>query len=307
MPKPTQQPDSKQRQGLIISYFGSSVAVEADDGQVIPCQLHRNQALPVVGDRVEWQLTAEHQGTVTRILPRRSELMRGDAHQHMQILAANVDCLVIVMAPPPVFSEYLLDRYLLAAELLQITPLIVLNKIDLLDADARATVLAQLQPYAHIPYPILLTSVVSHEGLAQLSAALQHKTAVLVGPSGVGKSSIIATYNKDVVIRTADVSAKGAGKHTTTATRLYHLPGNIHLIDSPGVREFSLWSVSKEAVLQGFKEFAPFLTGCKFRNCQHLVEPGCAVRVAVTAGHISASRYANYQTLVKEMTQKPSY
>jgi ribosome biogenesis GTPase len=128
---------------------------------------------------------------------------------------------------------------------------------------------------------------------------LQDKTSVLVGPSGVGKSSIIANFAKQD-IRVNDVSAKGAGKHTTTATRLYHLPNGGKLVDSPGVRDFALWPVSQSELLQGFKEFNAFLTGCKFRDCVHTVEPGCAVQAAVASGKISPHRFASYQALMKE-------
>lgn len=288
------------QQGLVISYFGSSVAVEADDGQVFQCHLRRNQALPVVGDRVEWQPESGNVGVITAIAPRRSLLARGDARGEQKPIAANLDLLVIVMSPPPIFSEYLIDRYLVAAELLTIQPIIVLNKADLLDDSSRQATLDKLTPYRQIPYVVVLSSVISEGGLRELSAELNDKTAVLVGPSGVGKSSIIAALSLGETIRIGDVTARGTGKHTTTATRLYHLPQGGKLIDSPGVREFTLWPVSKQDVLHGFKEFAHFLTGCKFRDCQHLAEPGCAVQAALTAGKISPQRYMSYQELMKQ-------
>jgi ribosome biogenesis GTPase len=290
-----------EQHGLVISYFGSSVAVETETGKVVQCQLHRNQELPVVGDHVYWQMETAETGVVTRIEPRHSLLSRGDHHGKLKPIAANVDIIAIIMAPAPIFSEYLVDRYLIAAELLQIQPLIVLNKIDLLDQAASLLAEQRLLPYQHIPYPVILSSVVNQQGLQTLANALQDKTAVLVGPSGVGKSSIISALTGGKVIRTGDVSAKGAGKHTTTATRLYHLPQGGCLIDSPGVREFNLWSVSKQDILQGFKEFQPFLSGCKFRDCQHLVEPGCQVQAAVKAGKLSEKRYTSYQTLIKKI------
>ena len=287
------------RQGLVISYFGNSVAVEADDGQVFQCHLRRNQELPVVGDRVRWQLEKGDTGTIIEILPRKSQLVRGDSKGKSKVIAANVDVIAIVMAPPPIFSEYLVDRYLVAAELLNIHPVLVLNKVDLLDASTLKSTNERLDTYRQIPYPVILSSIYTQDGLSELSQHLNGKTAVLVGPSGVGKSSIIsALANLD--IRTGDVSAKGAGKHTTTATRLYHLPEGGHLIDSPGVREFNLWQVNKQDVLRGFKEFQQALSGCKFRDCQHLVEPGCAVQEAVAHGKISSNRFMSYQELMKQ-------
>lgn len=295
----TEKHPASERQGLVISYFGSSVAVEADDGQVFQCHLRRNQDLPVVGDKVSWQLEKDDTGLILAIQPRRSLLSRGEGgHGKLKPIAANIDAIVIVMAPPPILSEYLLDRYLVASELLGVPPVIVLNKSDLLTDATRDDALARLQPYKHIPYDVAVSSTVSSQGLVELDALLKNKTGVLVGPSGVGKSSIIAALGGEF-IKVGDVTAKGAGKHTTTATRLYHLPCGGSLIDSPGVREFNLWPVSKQEILRGFKEFAE-LSGCKFRDCQHLVEPGCAVQAAAASGKISPQRWANYQALMKE-------
>lgn len=289
--------------GLVISYFGNSVAVEAASGQVFQCHLRRNQELPLVGDRVIWQLEQDNTGIVLAIEPRRSLLARGhergDGQGKMKAIAANVDAMIIVMAPPPGFSEHLIDRYLIAAEILDLQPIIVLNKIDLLDEKLRQAAADRLAPYRQVGYTAVLISALTEEGLLDLAALLKNKTSVLVGPSGVGKSSIITDFVKQD-IRTQVVSAKGAGKHTTTATRLYHLPNGGHLIDSPGVRDFSLWSVSEEEVLKGFKEFQVFMTGCKFRDCKHTVEPGCAVQKALADGKISAARHASYQAFMKE-------
>lgn len=210
--------------------------------------------------------------------------------------------------PPPIFSEYLLDRYLVAAELLHITPLLVLNKMDLVDQASHQALINRLAPYRDIPYELLLTSVRSGEGLSALNTSLHQKTAVLVGTSGVGKSSLIAALAPDEAVRVGEVSAKGAGKHTTTATRLYHLPQGGALIDSPGVREFNLWPITPAEVLQGFKEFRTFMNeGCKFRDCHHLVEPGCEIQSAVAMGKISEQRFASYQTLLKEAQAYKKY
>lgn len=287
-------------QGLVVSYFGNSVAVEADDGQVFQCHLKRNQALPVVGDRVQWQPDKAETGKIIAVEPRRSVLGRGDGRGQMKPIAANVDLILIVMAPPPIFSEYLVDRYLVAAELLNIPALLVLNKADLLDDGSRAAALERLALYQKIPYPVVLTSIYNEASLVELAAALHGKSAVLVGPSGVGKSSLISHLVGGEEIRIGDVSARGAGKHTTTATRLYHLPAGGSLIDSPGVREFNLWPVTREEIWQGFKEFQQFETGCKFRDCRHLAEPGCSVQDAINGGKIRPERYKSYLELLKQ-------
>jgi ribosome biogenesis GTPase len=276
------------------------VAVEAADGQVFHCHLHRNQAPPVVGDEVLWQLANEHTGTILQIKPRKTVLMRGTARgSGAKAIAANLDIMAVVMSPP-LFSAYLVDRYLAAAELLHIGPLLVLNKADLLNETNRASSLAQLAPYRNVPYPVVLSSIHLEDGLQDLRAALRGKSAVLVGPSGVGKSSIIAALGSAETIRVNAVSLKGAGKHTTTATRLYHLPQGTCLIDSPGVREFTLWPIGPKEVLQGFKEFSAYVKGCKFRDCMHMLEPDCAVQAAVLHGKIDKTRYASYQKLMKE-------
>ncbi|SRR5579883_763659 len=303
MQKVNENNQASIRSGLVISYFGNSVAVEAEDGQVFQCHLRRNQELPVVGDTVHWQLETGNTGTITAITPRRSLLSRGDGRGRAKPIAANLDIMMIVMAPPPIFSEYLVDRYLVAAELLRMQPMIVMNKSDLLTEATRPAAEKCLEAYRHIPYPVVLSSIYLKEGLRALAEQLQGKTSVLIGPSGVGKSSIIAMLTEGESIRIGDVSSKGAGKHTTTATRLYHLPQGGNLIDSPGVREFNLWRISPQEVLRGFREFEPFLSGCKFRDCRHVAEPDCAVRMAIDHGKISPQRYASYQELMKEANE----
>lgn len=308
MQKPNEKTHGPLQPGLVISYFGSSVAVETPDGQVFQCHLRRNQELPVVGDTVQWQLDENSQtGIIASIDPRRSELARGDGHGKAKPIAANIDVLVIVMAPAPIFSEYLVDRYLVAAELLKIEPILVLNKVDLLSNADREKAIARLQPFIQIPYPVLLTSLITQEGMPELDAYLQGKTAVLVGPSGVGKSSIISSFTQGESIKIGEVSPKGAGKHTTTATKLYHLHHGGRLVDSPGVREFTLWNIEKPQVLQGFKEFQSYLGGCKFRDCQHMAEPGCLVREALESGKISPHRYESYQMLMKAAGEIDKY
>ncbi len=295
-----QKDNQTSQSGLIVSYFGNSVAVEAEDGQIFQCYLHRNQELPVVGDKVTWTLERGEQGIITTILPRHSLLVRGGPHGQTKPLAANVDLIMIVMAPPPIFSSYLVDRYLAAAELQHISPMLVLNKKDLLQEAALDEAKKALAVYADIGCPVVLTSIYMKDTIQTLADMIKQKTAVLVGPSGVGKSSLITALGSEAAIRIGDVSTKGAGKHTTTATRLYHLPQGGYLIDSPGVREFNLWSINKQEIFQCFREFQPFLHQCQFRDCDHMSEPGCVVQAAVADGKIHAERYASYQTFMKQ-------
>jgi len=291
---------SEKQQGLVVAYFGERVDVEIEDGAIISCHLHRNQEIPVVGDRIFWQREDSESGTVTDILPRYSLLTRPDSRGRLKPAAANIDVIVVVMALPVFYSEYLIDRYIVAAELLKIKPILVLNKIDLFTPELEVAMQQRLAIYRNLDYAVILSSTYMQEGLHDFSDFIQNKTGILVGPSGVGKSSIIAALVKGKPIRVGEVSVSGAGKHTTTTTRLYHLPSSGYLIDSPGIREFNLWQVTREEVLRGFVEFRQFASECRFRNCRHLAEPGCAVQQAVEQGDICLERFESYQRLVAE-------
>jgi ribosome biogenesis GTPase len=204
------------------------------------------------------------------------------------------------MSPLPLFSHYLVNRYLIAANILNLKTVLLINKADLLEEADQEKAKQCLSVYQPICDGGFLSSIYQVEGLKELTDYLQNKTAVLVGPSGVGKSSIISKLSVDSDIAVKAVSAKGIGKHTTTATRLYHLPNGGKLIDSPGVREFNLWPVSPQTIVNSFKEFKEFASGCKFRDCTHLSEPGCRVIEAKDTGEISQERYDNYVLLLKE-------
>ena len=214
-------------------------------------------------------------------------------------MAANIDQVVVVIASKPSFEYGMLDRYLAAAELIGATPVIVVNKADLLDADSRAKLEQRLSVYREIGYPLLFTSTRSNAALVELHRQLKAHTSILVGQSGVGKSSLVQALLPDLDIRIGTLSqVTGLGRHTTTVAMLYHLPDGGNLIDSPGVRDFTLGSVEVEKLASGFREFTPYLGQCRFHNCRHLSEPGCAVQDAARAGAISKLRLENYQQLV---------
>lgn len=289
-----------EREGLLVAHFGAVAEVENENGQIIRCHIRKNLEPIITGDRVLWLPEDEETGIIVDYLPRRSLMSRPEGKNKLKLLAANVDVLLIVCAPQGL-SEYLIDRYIIAAENLQIKPVIVLNKMDLLDETNSADIKSRLGIYEKIGYPVIYSSIYLSDGLSVLAKFLQEKNAVLVGASGVGKSSIISSFIPDQIIKVGETSNKGSGKHTTTMTRLYHLPTGGNLIDSPGMREFNLWHMKKENILEGFIEFQPFINQCKFSDCQHAKEPGCALIQAVNENKIPAIRLASYHEIVSHL------
>ncbi|MFB0954867.1 MAG: small ribosomal subunit biogenesis GTPase RsgA, partial [Aeromonadaceae bacterium] len=208
------------------------------------------------------------------------------------------DQIVIVSAVMPEFSTNLVDRYLVAAETMEIPPLLVLNKIDMLTPEARELLKSQLDQYRQIGYEVLLVSCESREGMDELQARLKDKINVFVGQSGVGKSTLVNSLMPEAAALTGEISdVSGLGQHTTTTARLYHFPSGGILIDSPGIREFALWHLEAERVTWCFVEFRRYLGGCKFRDCTHGDDPGCLIRQAVEQGEISHERYQNYHRI----------
>lgn len=293
--------DGSEREGLLIAHFGSSAEIEDETGKIIHCHIRKNLEPVITGDRVLWQIEQKDEGVIVGCVPRKSLLAHPGKHGRSKPVAANIDALIIVAAPATL-SEHLLDRYLIAAENLKIPPLILLNKMDLLPQFPNIE--KRLAVYEDIGYHILYSSAHTKHGLAALSKFLQDKTCVLVGASGVGKSSLIDSFIPNHAIAIGETSAKGLGKHTTTSTRLYHLDHGGNIIDSPGVREFGLWNATAEEITNGFAEFKKYLGHCKFRDCHHLKEPGCALKQAVIDGGINAVRFESYLKMMSEHSTK---
>jgi len=287
--------------GLLITSAGAIGEIENDAGEIFRCHIRKNSQPVITGDRVAWELTADGTGIITGLLPRESLLFRPENKHKNKLIAANVDYLIIVNGPPPIFSSEMLDRYLIAAQQTNITPIILLNKIDLMDESTKKSMDEMLNIYQEAGYKVLHSSIHLPDLINQLTSFLNNKSAVLVGQSGVGKSSLIKILTQQTNIRTGDVSNSGLGKHTTTVTRLYHLPNQGKIIDSPGVREFGLWHVAPNEVQNGFLEFKNFFGECKFRNCLHINEPNCAIKDAVIAGKISPHRLKNYEKIVASL------
>ena len=284
-------------EGLVVAAYGKRYSVELNDGRQISCVTRGKKNDLACGDQVQIKLTDANEGVVESFLARTNLLYRSNAYRS-KMLAANVTQIVIVLATTPSFYEELLNRCLIAAEAAGIRALIVLNKCDLADS---TDALKLLQRYTDLGYQVLPLS--AKQDVSPLRQWLQSNTSVLVGQSGMGKSTIVNALLPDLNVRTREVSeVLDSGKHTTTAAHLYHLDADCHLIDSPGLQEFGLNHLSIEQLEHAFVEFRPYLGKCRFSNCRHLKEPDCAISQAVADGKMSSERLAYYQGLVGELS-----
>lgn len=279
-------------QGLVVSAYGKRYEVQIEDKSRISCVTRGKKTDLACGDIVTIKLTDKAEGVVESSAPRTTLLYRSSAIKS-KTLAANVTQIVIVLATQPSFYEALLNRCLVAAEAAKIKPLIVLNKCDLGDTTAAK---AKLNGYEALGYQVLYLS--AKQDISALRPYLSHHQSVLVGQSGMGKSTIINALLPNQHVRTQIMSeALDSGKHTTTATHLYAIDADSALIDSPGLQEFGLHHLTQEQIEHAFVEFRPYLGKCRFNDCKHIHEPDCAVLNAVAAGIISESRLKFYHEL----------
>ena len=289
------------QKGLVVASYGKRYGVELEDGTQISCVTRGKKNDLACGDHVDIKLTDKHEGVVEALHERTSLLFRSNAFR-TKTLAASVTQVVIVLATMPSFYEALLNRCLIAAEAAGIKVLIVLNKCDLKDP---TSTLAQLKTYQDLGYPVQALS--AKQDIAPLKDWLKNQVSVLVGQSGMGKSTIVNALLPESMVRTQEISdVLDSGKHTTTAAHLYHLDSESDLIDSPGLQEFGLNHLGLEQLEYAFIEFRPYLGKCRFNNCKHIHEPDCAVMNAVNAGKISSTRLASYQELSQEI-DRPEY
>ncbi|MCK5002061.1 MAG: small ribosomal subunit biogenesis GTPase RsgA [Gammaproteobacteria bacterium] len=288
--------------GLVVSHHGRKLVVETEDNKRYDCKLRQNLGDIACGDSVVIQIDKKDHGVVVAVNERKNLLEKTGFAGLAKTVAANIGQVVIVCSVEPEPNDYLIDRYLTAAENLPAEALIVINKIDLLNNENKLVIDTIKETYKNIGYRLIETSIKKDAGLNELKEALQNTTSILVGLSGVGKSSLVKMLLPDIDIRIGEIStASKEGKHTTTVSSLYHLPDGGALIDSPGVRDFTPWNRDKEDIVNGFIELKPYQGHCKFSNCTHTTEPGCAITEALEKGELSQQRVNSFKKMLEDL------
>ena len=286
--------------GLILVSYGTGGMAELADGRRVECSYRRSIGRPFCGDRVAIEDADGNTRVVSEILPRKNVFVRAGNRQQKQVVAANLDQVLIVIAPAPEPNRDLVERYLVAVHSLGIEPLIVVNKAELLGEQGEGP-LARLGEYSELGYGVVETSCKGAPGIDALIPLLENQTSILVGQSGVGKSSLVNALLPDHDLQTGELSrATGKGTHTTTTTIMYTLPCSGRLIDSPGVWEYGLWEMNENELAAGFPEIQSRAGGCRFNDCKHGSEPDCSVRQAVESGEIREWRYQSYLRLLEQ-------
>ena len=288
--------------GLVIKRYSRHASVEDNSRNLIHCSIRPNIDSLVSGDKVVWQSEGKDQGVIVSRYPRQTLLGRPNKQGIIKPIAANITQVMIVIAPKPEISWSLLDSYLVMAEHLNLLASIVLNKVDLIQDALKESFIHQ---YGSLGYPLIFTRHDEENGFHQLQRALKDQTSVFVGQSGVGKSSIIQKLLPNITnIQTQAISDQSElGRHTTSNSCLYHLPEGGALIDSPGVREFGLWHMPSAEIAWGYRDFRPYISECKFRNCNHRTDLGCALLSAVNNGLVTRHRYSNYVTIASQLAK----
>ena len=294
--------DEKIYSGRIVTHYGNQLEVEILsgplEGTTQRCHQRSSMTPLVTGDLITWKPDSMHTGIVMSQTDRSNVFGRYDGEGRFKPLASNLDCVLVVIAATPKAYLNLVDRYLVAIRKLELDAFILLNKVDLIDKNKDQSLQRMIQIYSDLGYPILKVSAKSRFGFEALEKQLAGLTTVLVGQSGVGKSSLINQLGSYELAKVGNLSKnKYKGTHTTTTSRLYHLE-NFDLIDSPGIREYGLTKVTKQEVLNGFPEIQSLASYCKFRNCSHRSEPSCAIREGLKSGAIFQERLDSYQNIL---------
>ena len=286
--------------GRIIVNYGNNQVIEDANGSLLRSVARRRLKQLVCGDAIEWSPSGDNEAVIEALKPRKTALYRVDGSNTQRPLVANINQIVIEAALEPALDTFLIDKYTVAAELANTVPMIVINKADLLTDADRTALQPLVDEYESLGYRVLFTSALENTGIDAFAAQLEGKASILVGQSGVGKSSLVKRLLPDLDIVIGKLSdASGLGKHTTSTTTLYPLPAGGSLVDSPGVRDFRLGEVEAIELQNGFIEFRPWLGHCKFNDCRHLDEPGCAITQALENGEIPERRMQSYRRLLE--------
>ncbi|MCG2634729.1 MAG: small ribosomal subunit biogenesis GTPase RsgA [Gammaproteobacteria bacterium] len=289
-----------EQPGTVVARFGAAVEVEGGDGLAHYCFQRQNLPGLVTGDQVTWRLAPDGRGVVVALTPRRTELTR-PTRSRPRAIAANIDQLLIVFAPEPAPEPDLIDRYLVSAGIAGMDAKLLLNKSDLLDETQTSWFDQLLELYRGIGYDCLQLSVRQRIGIEQMRKLCEGQTSIVVGQSGVGKSSLISALEPNLPVAVGAISeVTGFGRHTTSTPRLYHLVSGGDLIDSPGVRRFGLHVTDPALIGPQFPELAPYLGRCRFRDCSHGKEPDCALLQAVDQGAVDPRRLQSYLQMVAD-------
>ncbi len=290
------------QQGIIIAGHGRHYVTEIE-GRKVQCVTRQRKTNIAVGDVANIAMTSNDQAVIESIAERKTLLYRSDQYKS-KLLAANITRLFIVVATEPGFADDLISRSLVAAEAAGIEAHLILNKTDVVDLLPKAR--ERLLAYTSIGYPLHEVSARAHpeQAVATLMPLLEGQSSIFIGQSGMGKSSLINLLVPDADIAVREISAAlDTGKHTTTFTRRYALGEHSSIIDSPGFQEFGLYHLSEGMLERAFVEFGPYLGGCKFYNCRHLIEPQCAILAALEEGKIARFRHTLYGQLLHESSQ----
>lgn len=300
--------------GLVIKNTGSWYLVRTEDNRNVECKIKGNFRLkdikstnPVtVGDRVKIIFNDDSTGVITEILDRKNYIIRRSSNlsKHSHIIAANLDlCFLIVTVTKPITSTVFIDRFLASAEAYRIPVNLLFNKIDVYDEDETEYVEALITLYEYIGYPCYKISAQNNMGLDVLNDLIKDKITLFSGHSGVGKSTLINALIPNTNLRTGSISNyHGKGMHTTTFSEMLELPQGGFIIDTPGIKGFGTVDMKPEEISHYFPEIFKFSHDCRFNNCMHLNEPGCAVRDAVEKHYISESRYKSYLNILEDET-----
>ena len=282
----------------VIATYSRRMRLRLANGDKVDARIKGKQLKPVCGDRVEAEpISNESDWLITAVAVRDNELTRPNMRGQTEVLAANLDYLIVVAAAEPRADWFIVDRYLCAAELMGIGAAVIYNKLDL---KTDTTVAEQeLTNYAKVGYDVVRCSAIDGTGISKIARLLNERCAIIVGQSGVGKSSLINRLIGDDKQRTSSISDKtGEGRHTTVNSEMIDLPDGGSVIDSPGVRDYAPVLESSSAAALGFREITQAAQQCRFSNCRHLREPGCAVKAGIENSTISERRYDSYKRVI---------